>query len=241
MSRNIYKILSLTFTIALFTGACATMKTDEMLQKASAHYRLGLSYLNDNNIQPAFVEFQKAIELDPTNKEILNALGVVYLMKLEDYPKAIEFFRKALQADGSYAEASNNLGIAYEKTGRFREAIEAYKTALANPFYINSEKAFNNLGRAYYRDRQYADAISAYKEALKRFPDFHQPYYGLALCYNATGKYGDAALAIKRAYELDPAYKGNRAKAIKDMREQKLIIKNYEEKDIEDLLEIMNY
>lgn len=241
MAKNIYKFLGLSLTLALFAGACATVKTDDMPQKASAHYRLGLSYLNDNNIQPAFVEFQKAIELDPANKEILNALGVIYLMKLEDYPKAIEYFRKALQADGSYAEASNNLGIAYEKTGRFSEAIEAYKIALANPFYINSEKAFNNLGRAYYRDKHYADAINAYKEALKRFPDFHQPYYGLALCYNATGKYGDAALAIKKAYELDPDYKGNREKVLKDMRELKLLIKDYEEKDIDDLLEIMNY
>lgn len=241
MVKNIYKIFSLALTLALFAGGCATTKTDETLQKASAHYRMGLSYLNDNNIQPAFVEFQKAIELDPGNKEVLNAIGVIYLMKLEDFSKAIEHFKRALQADDNYAEASNNLGIAYEKTGRFNEAIEAYKTALANPFYINTEKAFNNLGRAYYRDRRFPEAVNAYKEALKRFPDFHQPYYGLALCYNATGKYGEAAAALRRAYELDPAYKGNREKAIKDMREQKLTIKDYEEKDIDDLLEIMNY
>lgn len=236
-----YRILLLFIVVILASGACATMGTEDKLQKATAHYQLGVSYLNDNNIQPAFVEFQKALELNPDDKEVLNAIGLIYLLKLEDYYKAMEHFQRALKADKKFSEASNNLGLAYEKTGKFSEAIEAYKTALSNPLYRGAEKAFNNLGRAYYRAGRYNEALDSYKEAIRRYSDFHLPYYGLSLCYNAMGRYGEASVALIKAVELDPAYKGNKEMAIKDMREKKLILKGNEEKDIGDLLEIFNY
>ena len=62
MRKTIFLLISLVMCLS-----CATMSKEERLQKASAHYQLGKSYLNNNNIQPAFVEFQKALELDPGN------------------------------------------------------------------------------------------------------------------------------------------------------------------------------
>ncbi len=235
------KIRSIIIFLAIFLSSCSTTNTEEHIQKANAHYQLGISYLNDNNIQPAFIEFQKALELNPNNKEILNAMGIVYLLKLENYPEAIKYFKKALKIDKNFSEASNLLGFAYEKTGRFDEAIESYKMATSNTLYKNPEKAFNNLGRVYYRIKRYDDAIDTYKEALRRFSDFHLPYYGLALCYNAKGQYGDAATAIMRAIELDPLYKGDKDKAKEDFENKKLIAKGEEEKDIADFIEILRY
>ena len=239
---NIYHMTVVCFSLVVsLTSSCATTPKEDTLQKAKAHYQLGVSYLNDNNIQPAFVEFQKALELNPDDKETLNAIGVIYLLKLEDYARAIEFLQKALRVDKNYSEAWNNLGVAYERMGRYNEAIEAYKTALQNTFYRNPEKAFNNLGRVYYRIKRYDDAIDAYREAIKRVSDFSLPYYGLALCYNAAGKYGNAATALRKALEIDPAYRGDKEKAIKDLKERKVLLRAEEEKDMDDLLEIMNY
>jgi len=239
---SIYRrTLVFSLLIMLLSVSCASTPKEDTLQKAKAHYQLGVSYFNDNNVQPAFVEFQKALELNPDDKETLNAIGIVYLLKLEDYTKAIEFLQKALRVDKNYSEAWNNLGVAYERMGRYNEAIEAYKTALQNTFYRNPEKAFNNLGRVYYRIRRYDDAIDAYKEAIKRVSDFPLPYYGLALCYNAAGKYGNAATALRKALEVDPAYRGDKERAIRDLKERKALLKAEEEKDMDDLLEIMNY
>jgi tetratricopeptide (TPR) repeat protein len=234
------KVVGIMIFIVLLVS-CATTGNEERLQKASAHYQLGVSYMNDNNIQPAFVEFQKAIELNPDDKESLNAIGLIYLLKLEDYPRAIEYFERALRIDKSFSEAFNNLGYAYEKMERFNDAIIAYKSALLNPLYKSAEKAFNNLGRAYYRLKRYSEAIEAYKESLRRFSGFHLPYYGLALCYNAIGRYGDAATSLKKAVELDPSYNGDRDKALNDMKEKRLLAKGYEERDLSDLIEIFNY
>ena len=233
------KTRNILIFLIIFISSCAITGTRENIQKARAYYHLGLSYLSDNNIQPAFVEFQRALKLDPNNKEVLNIIGIIYLLNLENYPEAIKYFQRALRVDKNFSEASNNLGVAYEKAERFNEAIESYKMALSNPLYRNAEKAFNNLGRVYYRLKRYDDAIDAYREAIKRFPDFHLPYYGLALCYNAMGRHGDAATAITRAIELDPFYEGNREKAIKDFKNRKLMAKGEEEKNIIDYLEIL--
>jgi len=239
--KNTNKIMLIFLGTVLLASSCATTSKENNVQKAAAHYQLGVSYLNDNNIQPAFVEFQTALELDPNNKEVLNAVGIIYLMKLEDHRKATEYFQKALKVDKNFSEASNNLGIAFEKSGKYNEAIEAFRAALSNPLYRNADRAFSNLGRAYYRARRFDDAIEAYKEALRRFSDFYLPYYGLALCYNAKGRYGDAAAALRKAIEIDPAYKGDKEKVIREMQDRKLLAGKEDEKDIEDWLEIMNY
>lgn len=230
----------LCLIMLMFICSCATVSVEEQ-QQANAHFKLGVSYLNENNIQPAFIEFQKAYELNPGDKEVLNAIGIIYLLKFEDFPKAIDFFQKALKVDHDFSEAYNNLGFAYEKSMRFEEAIDSYKKALSNLLYRTPEKAYNNLGRVYYRLGRYDEAIDVNKEALKRSSDFYYSYYDLSLCYNAKGKYGDAATAITKAVEIDPLYKGDKGKAINDLKQRKLKAKGDEEKDINDYLEILKY
>lgn len=224
----------------MFICSCATVSVEEQ-QQANAHFKLGISYLNENNVQPAFIEFQKAYELNPGDKEVLNAIGIIYLLKFDDFPKAIDFFQKALKVDHDFSEAYNNLGFAYEKSRRFEEAIDSYKKALANLLYRTPEKAYNNLGRVYYRLGRYDEAIDANKEALKRASDFYYSYYDISLCYNAKGKYGDAATAITKAVEMDPLYKGDKSKAINDLKQRKLRARGDEEKDINDYLDILKY
>ncbi len=226
--------------MAVFVGSCATASIENM-QKATAHYKLGVSYYGENNIQKAFVEFRKAFELNPEDKDVLNMTGIIYLLHYDDFPEAIDFFQKAVSVDPDFSEAHNNLGFAYEKSRKFNEAIDSYKKALSNLLYMTPEKAYNSLGRVYYRLGKYDEAIDEYKKALKRMADFYPSYYGLALCYNEKGRYGDASLAITKAIELDPLYKGSKSKAVNDLSQRKLNARGEEEKDIANYLEILKY
>jgi len=228
------------FLLVLLT-ACASTKSHENIQKAGAHYKIGRSYYNENKIQKAYIEFQKALEINPNDKESLNAIGIIHLLHFEDYEKAIGYFKKALKIDPNFSEAHNNLGYSYEKKGKLYEAIESYKKAASDPMYQNPERAFNSLGRIYYRSGQYDKAIDSLKGALRRVNDFYPAYYRLALCYNAKGFYGDAATALKRAIEIDPLYKGNREKALEDFENKKLIARGDEVRDILDYIEILQY
>lgn len=234
------KTRNILLFIIIFLSSCATTMTEENIQKANAHYKIGISYFNENKVQSAFVEFQKALEFNPKDKYVLNALGLVYL-KFEDLQKAKESFIKAITIDPDFSEAYNSLGFTYKKMTKWAEAVDSFKRALRNPLYQSPEKAYCNLGDVYYRLGLIDDAIIAYKEAIKRMQDFHLPYYGLALCYNAKGEYGEASSAMTRAIELDPVYKGNKDKIAEDLRERKLKAKGEEEKDIIDYIEILKY
>jgi type IV pilus biogenesis/stability protein PilW len=232
-ARNI-----LIFSI-FFLCSCATTGI-ESFEKSNAHYQLGVSYFKEDKIQMAYVEFQKAIELNPNNKEALNALGVVYL-RFDDLQKAKESFSKAVIIDPDFSEAQNNLGSTYGRMGKWSDAVNSFKAALKNPLYKTSETAYSNLGLAYYRLGRIDEAINAYNESIKRAQDYYPSYYGLALCYNAKGQYGIASTAFTRAIELDPFFRGDRDKAEKNFENQRLMAKGDELKDIIDYLEIMKY
>ncbi len=207
--RKILTVLSLLFVIA-----CATPQSKEAVQRAGAHYKMGVAYLKEEKVQQAFVELQQAYQLNPDDKEVLNGIGIIYLLYFDETAKAIDFFEKATKVDPNYSDAYNNLGFAYEKLGRFDAAIPFYKKAVSNLTYSTPEKAYIGLGNAYYRLGKYEDALYSYKEAIKRAPNLGLPYMRMALCYNAMGRYGEASSAMTYAITLDPAYKGDREKAL---------------------------
>jgi tetratricopeptide (TPR) repeat protein len=225
----------------MFMVSCATFQTEAAVQNSAARYKIGVGYYSEGKVQQAFVEFQHAYELNPQNKEVLYAIGIIYLLDFDETLMAIEFFQKAVKIDPDYAEAYNNLGYAHAKIGKFDAAIPFYKKALSNLFYATPEMAFVNMGRAYYRLGRYDEAAAAYKEAIKRAPNFDLPYLGLALYYNATGKYGDASAALSRAIVLSPQYRGDASKAAEDFLIRKLGASNYDQKDFADYLEILKY
>jgi tetratricopeptide (TPR) repeat protein len=234
-------VLYTALVLLPFICSCATIETESNVQNASAHYRIGVGYLSENKVQQAFVEFQRAYELNPNNKEVLNAIGIIYLLYYDETEKSVDFFQRAIKVDPDYAEAYNNLGYAHEKLGKFDAAVPFYKKAVSNLIYATPEKAFVNMGRTYYRMGRYDDAVTAYKEAIKRAPNLDLSYMGLALCYNATGKYGDASAALSRAISLNPVYMGDAKLAAEDFNARRIIASGYEQKDLSDYLEILKY
>lgn len=237
--KSLVSIISLFFLMLIMS--CATFSTESSIQNSAAHYKIGASYYSEGKIQQAFVEFQHAYELNPQNKEALYGIGIIYLLDFDETLKAIDFFQRAVKIDPAYSDAYNNLGYAHANIGKFEDAIPFYKKAVSNLFYATPEKAFVNMGKAYYRLGRYDEAAVAFKEAIKRAPNFDLPYMGLALCYNATGIYGDASAALSRAILLNPHYKGNAKKAAEDFSMRKLSASDYDRKDFADYLEILKY
>ncbi len=234
-----HKIL-IHITALLVLASCATMEHDMMHRMAEAHYKIGLAKLNSNEIQGAFVEFNKAIDLNPNDKRYHNVLGLVYL-RLEYYDKAEEAFKNAISLDSEFSEAHNNLGVVYAAASKTEKSVEAFKKALANPFYVSSTRAYNNLGKSLYMLGRHEESINSFKESLKRSPEFHLPFYGLALSYNALGRYEYAYQAIAKAIKYDPVYKGDIDRARADWDGKKLMTSGQENNDILDYLDILNY
>jgi tetratricopeptide (TPR) repeat protein len=215
--------------------------TGDKKSKAGAHFKLGASKLHSMQYQAAYIEFQKALKLNPRDKEIHNAIGTVFI-KLDEYPKAEGYFLKAVRLDSDYSEAYNNLCFVYYTAGRWTEAERNCLKALENPLYVTPEKAYYNLARTYYRSGNFSGAIEAFYAALKRFPSLVPAYYGLAVAYNAQGRYGEAGDAIGKALARDVRFKGSRTRAEAEFRRQLASTADKNAvKDLSDYLEILNY
>ena len=87
------------------------------------HYYRAIDLFGDGNVDAAIVEFQKAIEIDPTFTDALHGLTRAFLQK-GDFRQAIEYARKIEQADPNDALAHTNLSICYLKVGMIKEAEE---------------------------------------------------------------------------------------------------------------------
>ena len=122
-------------------------RTIAMHPTAEALTFLGWAYTMINQYGQAIALCEKAIELDPDFGNPYNDIGA-YLIELEKYEAAIPWLEKALAAPRYETPhfASLNLGRAYEKLGRYPEALRCYNTALEmDPLYQSAHRARNAL------------------------------------------------------------------------------------------------
>jgi Tfp pilus assembly protein PilF len=97
-----------------------------------------------------------------------------------------------------------NLGFAYEKMGRHREAIEAWREAVR--LKPDNAIAWFNLGVVYGNLGRHREAIDARREALRLKPDNAIAWNNLGFSYGEMGRYREAIEACREAVRLKPYY-----------------------------------
>jgi type IV pilus assembly protein PilF len=230
----LFRIISALIALSLFSCAGATSKEKEAIM----HFKLGNSYLESNQLQAAFIEYQKGLQYDKGDKQIYNALGYIYL-KFDDLDKAEASFLKAVSLDREYSDSYNNLCKVYYDKKDYEKAITNCDKALQNPLYVTPQRAFYNLGNIFYRLKRYPESIKAYKDALKREEGFYPAYYGLALAHNALNEYGPASAALENAIRLDPQFGGDMERAEEKIK--KRAASPVPEEDMDSLIEVFRY
>jgi tetratricopeptide (TPR) repeat protein len=84
-----------------------------------------------------------------------------------DYNKAITAFNRGLSAKGPHSKIYNNLGLVLSKTGKYEEALEAFRKG------GGEAQAYNNLGCIYLKQKKYKAAIRCFKKAIQLKPTFY--------------------------------------------------------------------
>jgi type IV pilus assembly protein PilF len=143
-------------------AGCAT--SDVSAQKSKGYYQEGVASLESDQ-QKAFVSFQKAVKLDPNNKEARYGLGHILAMQGK-LPQAEEELMAATKLDENYSEAYTYLGQILEREGRWAESIAAFRQALTNPLYATPDLARFHLGRLLAHEKDYQGAVEAFEDAL---------------------------------------------------------------------------
>jgi tetratricopeptide (TPR) repeat protein len=141
-----------------------------------------------------------------------NALYPYWLARLDyddnQYPAAVEGFRRALRLDVGYLKAHDNLGLALEAVGRYDEAIQSYQEALRLDRERNARSPWPalNLGILLTRLDRLEEAEPLFRESSREDPRFAPAHYQLGLLLEKKGRTRDAIAELGTAAQLDPRY-----------------------------------
>lgn len=104
--------------------------------------------------------------------------------------------------EGNDAAASNTKGLELFRSGKFEEAVNAYKQAIE--LKQDYPEAYYNLGDAYFQLALYKKAIGAYKQAVRYQPDFATAHNNMGTAHYKLGEHKKAIEAYKEAIRLNP-------------------------------------
>ncbi|HET8577037.1 MAG TPA: tetratricopeptide repeat protein [Methylomirabilota bacterium] len=101
-----------------------------MRDRAQALVGEGLEAARARDFVEAARLLAKAVDLDPTDAEAWNGLGVA-LIRQGEVARGVGALRRALRTQPSHAEAHRNLAVALDGQGRCREAAVHYRSFLS--------------------------------------------------------------------------------------------------------------
>ncbi|MCE9583340.1 MAG: tetratricopeptide repeat protein [Planctomycetes bacterium] len=154
----------------------------------------------NNLVAPAGIS-KEALAHDQKGNDIIAEAQKNPKNVVENSEIAVSEYRKAIKAAKDFALAWYHLGIAYQFTKDYREAVEALMTATKlNPLFF---EAWVELGDAYAWLRNEDMAVTSYKKALEIAPDYAHGWSNMALVEMKRRRFTEARAACDKAISLD--------------------------------------
>lgn len=138
-------------------------------------FQRGIAYERLKQWDKAEPNFNKALELNPDQAQVLNYLGYSWVDMNRNLEKGLEMIKKAVELKPDDGYIVDSLGWAYFRLGRFDEAVTELERAVqlkAGDATIN-----DHLGDAYWRVGRKLEATYQWRQALafKADPDLDLP------------------------------------------------------------------
>lgn len=162
----------------------------------------GMTYHLLHRYEEALIEFNRAIELNPSSSPVYTNRGGAYF-KLNRYQEALSDINHALEIDSANAVAYSHRGLVYSALQQFEDALVDHNHALElNPF---SAYIYNKRGSTYKEIGRYEEALIDFNHAIELDPINTESYESRGDTYFTLERYEKALADYNRALELDPA------------------------------------
>ena len=156
----------------------------------------GDMYLTNGNLAMAFVNYEKALQLNARNLRIVYKKGLL-LLSAGLYQDAEKVFAQLVDAEPHNALAHQGLGRTYFQMRRYEDA----KTSLQRAVDVDPTlwTAYNLLGIIYDDRNEHQAALVEYRKAISLRPQEGMLYHNLGVCFSLQGMYSEAIEAFKVA------------------------------------------
>jgi protein O-GlcNAc transferase len=154
----------------------------------------------------AIASCERALALNPTSIEAQQNLSRL-LFDTEQFERAEASYRREIELTPEHFGPRHQLGIVFDRMGRYAEAIELFKQAiLLNP---NSGASYSSLGAAYINlDQASGETVALahanYEKAVAVEPENSDLHHNLGESYQRGGRLDLALSSFDRAIELNP-------------------------------------
>jgi len=167
----------------------------------AAQVQQALALHQQGRLSEAEAAYQSVLRQQPGHFDALHFLGVIALQNGQTL-RAIDLITQALTHDRSNAFAYSNLGSAYQKLGRYPEAIARFERALVlQPDFV---EALSNLGNTLRDAGRREDALASYNRALALKPDRPDVLANRGNVLRELRRFDEALGDFDRGLALDP-------------------------------------
>ncbi|MEM1353873.1 MAG: tetratricopeptide repeat protein [Planctomycetota bacterium] len=169
-----------------------------------AHYNLGICKQVLGDLPYAIKSYLRAIAIDPDSSEANRDLASAYLQD-NKAGLATAYAERAVELDAESYAAWANLGFIYIRTGRFEEAVDAFRTAseMAGPD-DDVAPVLLGLADAHIRVGNYVRAQNVLNSLIRNSPS-STAYERMGVSFFKLRRYEDALDNFQEALKLDPA------------------------------------
>jgi len=115
---------------------------------------------------------------------------------------AENYYKEVLEINPQHFEAYNNLGLLYDKTGKYHEAKNCYEKAIE--IEPKDSQIHNNLGIIYNQLGEFDMAKKSYIAALNIQPNFAEAHSNLGIHFKQLGQLEDARNCFAKAAKYKP-------------------------------------
>ncbi|HLF47008.1 MAG TPA: tetratricopeptide repeat protein [Chitinophagaceae bacterium] len=174
------------------TAAAKSIELDDNLAKG--HLESGRIKKHDYDWKGAEDEYEKALNLEPGNADILRNMGILY-WSTGRFDEAIRITKQSVNLDPIKAITHLNLGQILKHANYFEDAIESYKKVLElNPQFPRTHLF---LGEAYLMLGKPEMALTE----IQQETDKVSKDFGMALVYHALSRRKEADEMLKEFFE----------------------------------------
>lgn len=133
----------------------------------------------------------------------ITSLSILTFYQTTLYRDNETLFKHNVEINPGAWAAHNNLGVEYQKQGKFTEAVRHYKYAVElNPQFMD---AHNNLGILLAQDGKLGEALDHFQKALSIKPNDPRTLVNIGILHSIKKDYETAVSHMEKALEVDPA------------------------------------
>ncbi len=189
------------------------------MPSAKRFYEEGLREYRLGHYQNAAGCFRSALERDPEKQEAAYYLARCarnwaerdyangeYLSAMRHLDEAVQYYDQAIEAYPGYSAALREKADALRLKGQYDEALKQNLWAKNNAGRTVGQLA--KVAREYELRGDFDRALVTYRQAIAVEPSNPLAHAELGRFFIRVERYGDAAVALERAYGLSPAEPG---------------------------------